>query len=155
MEAKVSWREELQFVGVADSGFPVKLDSKSSPETGIGPMEMVAVALAGCTAMDVISILQKKRQDVTGFDVQFHAERAADHPKVFSKAELEYIVVGHQIDEDSVQRAIELSLQKYCPVHTMLEKAFPMEATYSIYEDAGKEERQLVKEGKCLSISSS
>ena len=60
MEAKVSWEKDLKFTGIADSGYPVKLDSESSPETGVGPVELVAIALAGCTAMDVISILTKK-----------------------------------------------------------------------------------------------
>ena len=146
MDAKVSWQKDLEFVGVADSGFPVKLDSHSSPQTGAGPVEMVAMALAGCTAMDVISILVKKQQDITNFDVKVHAERAADHPKVITKAALEYVVVGHGIDEVAVLRAIDLSMKKYCAVHAMLEKAFPIDAAYSIYEAEGKGKQRLVKQ---------
>jgi len=142
MKAKVTWQKELQFVGMADSGYPVKLDSQSSPETGTGPMEMVAIALAGCTAMDVISILAKKKVDVTGFEVKVNADRAADHPKRFTKAGLEYVVHGHDVDEASVRRAIELSTTKYCSVHAMLKDSFPIAIAYSIYEND-----KLVKEG--------
>ncbi len=142
MNAKVTWQKELQFVGVADSGFPVKLDSHSGPETGVGPMEMVTIALAGCTAMDVISILIKKKMDVIGFEVKVNADRSADPPKRITKAVLEYVVHGHDVDEDAVRRAIELSMTKYCSVHATLKDSFPIVLTYSIYEDD-----KLVKEG--------
>ena len=142
MKAKVTWQKELQFVGMADSGFPIKLDSHSSPETGVGPLEMVAIALAGCTAMDVISILVKKKVDITGFEVKVDADRAADPPKRITNAVLEYVVRGHGVDEASVRRAIELSVTKYCSVHATLKDSFPIALTYSIYEDD-----KLVKEG--------
>jgi putative redox protein len=142
MNAKVTWQKELQFVGVADSGFPIKMDSHSGPDTGVGPVEMVAIALAGCTAMDVISILVKKKTEVTGFEVKVNADRAADPPKRITKAVLEYVIRGHDVDEDSVRRAIELSVTKYCSVHATLKDSFPIVLTYSIYEDD-----KLVKEG--------
>ena len=145
MEAKVSWQKELSFVGVADSGFEIKLDSHSGPQTGAGPVEMVAISLAGCTAMDVISILAKKQQDVTSFDVKVHADRTNDYPKVITKAVLEYVVAGHKVDEAALIRAIELSMTKYCPVHAMLSKAFPIDIRYSIYEEVGGE-NQLIKQ---------
>jgi putative redox protein len=147
MEAKVSWEKDLIFTGTADSGYPVKLDSESSPETGVGPVELVAIALAGCTAMDVISILAKKQEKVTNFDVKVRAERAPDYPQVISHASLEYVVTGANINEASVLRAIDLSIKKYCPVHAMLEKAFPIELHYSIYEDKGQGKQSLVKQG--------
>lgn len=149
MEAKVTWQKDLTFVGVADSGFEIKLDSHSGPETGAGPVEMVAISLAGCTAMDVISILTKKQQDIRSFEVKVHADRAGDYPKVITKAVLEYVVVGHKLDEASLIRAIELSMTKYCPVHAMLSKAFPIDIRYSIYEDEGGENR-LVKQADWL-----
>ena len=74
--------------------------------------------------MDVISILTKKKQDVTAFEVKVHADRSEDYPKVYTRAELEYQVTGHNINETDVLRAIELSIQKYCPVHAMLSQAF-------------------------------
>ena len=142
MNAKVTWQKELQFVGMADSGFPVKLDSHSGPETGVGPVEMLAIALAGCTAMDVISILVKKKMDVTSFEVKVNADRAADPPKRITKAVLEYVVRGRGVDEASVRRAIGLSVTKYCAVHATLKDLFPIALTYSIYED-----EQLIKQG--------
>ena len=142
MNAKVTWQKELQFIGVADSGFPVKMDSHSGPETGVSPVEMVAIALAGCTAMDVISILEKKQIQVTGFEVKVDAARAAEHPKRFIKAVLEYVVRGHNVEEAALRRAIELSVTKYCSVHAMLKDSFPIALTYSIYEGD-----QLVKTG--------
>ena len=147
MEAKVSWEKDLIFTGIADSGYAIKLDSDSSAETGVGPLELVAIALSGCTAMDVISILNKKQMKVSGFDVKVDAKRAADYPKVISEAALEYVVVGKGIDESAVLRAIDLSVKKYCPVHAMLEKAFPIVLNYSIYEDEGNGKQRLVKQG--------
>src|SRR5271166_6187714 len=109
MNAKVTWQKELHFVGMADSGFPVQMDSHSGVETGVSPVEMVALALAGCTAMDVISILIKKQMDVSSFEVKVNADRADDQPRRFIKAVLEYVVHGHGVKEDAVRRAIELS----------------------------------------------
>ena len=142
MQAKVTWQKELQFIGVADSGFPVKMDSHSGPETGVSPVEMVAIALAGCTAMDVISILEKKQIKITSFEIKVDAARAAEHPKRFIKAVLEYVVRGHNVEEAALRRAIELSVTKYCSVHAMLKDSFPIALTYSIYEGD-----QLVKTG--------
>ena len=147
MDAKVSWERELQFTGVADSGFAVRMDSHPTAETGVSPVEMVALALAGCTAMDVISILGKQRQDVTAFDVHIHAERATDYPKVITSAELEYIVVGHGIQENALIIAIDRSVKKYCPVHAMLKAVFPIDLRYSIHEDNGNGSKSLVKQG--------
>ena len=133
MDTKVTWHEGLQFVGVADSGHPVTLGS--SAEEGMGPMEMVLTGLAGCTAMDVISILQKKRQKVTGFEVQVHGERAEEMPRVFTDITIKYIVRGEEIDAAAVERAMELSETKYCPVQKMLSKAAPIHLTYEIIEE--------------------
>src|SRR5512146_449631 len=147
MDAKVTWQKELQFTGVADSGFAVQMDSHPTAETGVSPVEMVAIALAGCTAMDVISILTKQRQDVTSFDVRLHAERSPDYPKVITSAIMEYVVVGHAIQETALLTAIDRSVQKYCPVHAMLRQAFPIEVRYPIYQDGADGRAALVKQG--------
>ncbi len=147
MDATVTWDKDLRFLGVADSGYVVPMDSKSGPEKGVGPVEMTAIALGGCTAMDVISILTKKKQQVAAFEVRVHADRSNDYPKVISRATLEYVVTGHEIDEASVRRAIELSVKQYCPVHAMLSKAFPIQLNYAIYEGDRKENARLVKRG--------
>lgn len=104
-------------------------------EDGFRPMELIATGLAGCTAMDVISILQKKRQQITAFEVKVHAERANEHPKVFTSAVIDYIVTGINVDEVAVRRAIELSTERYCPAQAMFKGVFPMELRYSIYEE--------------------
>ena len=142
MEAKVTWQKEMQFVGMAESGFPVKMDGHSGPETGASPMELVIMALAGCTAMDVISILTKKKMNVTGLEVKVHADRTDEQPRRFKRAVLEYIVRGHGVDEASLLRAIDLSITRYCSVHASLKDSFPIDAIYSIYEGD-----RLVKEG--------
>lgn len=150
MDAKVTWGGKLAFTGTADSGFELALDGKASAggeENGFQPMELMAISLAGCTAMDVISILRKKRQDVTDFDVQVHAERAPEHPKVFSGATIDYTVVGHGVDETAVIRSIELSATRYCPAQAMLGQVMPIELKYHIYEDEGEGQNTLVKDG--------
>jgi putative redox protein len=150
MEAKVNWRGKLTFTGSAESGFTIPLGADPSvggDNDGFRPMELIAIGLAGCTAMDVISILNKKSADVTGFEVQVHAERAQEHPKVFTHATLEYLVSGHHIDEAAVTRAIELSVVRYCPAQAMLSKAMPIELKYQIFEAEGEGKRSLVKSG--------
>jgi len=150
MNATVNWKGRMSFTGTADSGF--KLDLGTDPNVGgdndgFRPMELIAIGLAGCTAMDVASILNKKRQVVTGFEVQVHAGRAAEHPKVFTEAVIEYYVTGKSVDEAAVVRAIELSAVRYCPAQAMLVKVMPIELKYSIYEDLGEGKRELVKVG--------
>jgi putative redox protein len=147
MDAKVNWQGRLTFTGRADSGFTLPLGSEGEvggDNDGFRPMELLAIGLAGCTAMDVISILSKKRQDVTGFEVQVHAERAAEHPKVFTKAVIEYIIAGHNVEEAALLRAIELSATRYCPAQAMFGKLMPLDLTYSIYEDQGEGKRALL-----------
>jgi len=137
MEAKVTWNRKLSFTGTADSGFTMPLDADvnvGGEENGFSPMELIAIGLAGCTGMDVISLLQKKRQDVTGFEVRVHADRADDFPKVFTHVVVEYIVTGHKVDPAAVERSIELSKTKYCPAQAMLVKAVDIEHKYTIIE---------------------
>jgi putative redox protein len=148
MDAKVTWKGKLAFEAVADSGKPIMLDSASDEgRFGPGPMEVVAMSMAGCTAMDVISILEKKKQDVTSFVVNAHLDRADDYPKVYTRGEIVYEVTGHALDEAAVLRGIELSIQKYCPVHAMLSQAFPITQRYVIFEDEGNGTRRQVAEG--------
>jgi putative redox protein len=150
IEAKVIWKERLSFTGSADSGFQAPLGAESAvggDNDGLRPMELIAIGLAGCTAMDVISILGKKRQQMTGFEVQVHAERAEEHPKVFTKARIEYRLTGQNIDEAAVVRAIELSATRYCPAQAMFSQIFPIALEYKIYEDLGEGQRSLVKSG--------
>ena len=97
----------------------------------------MVLSLAGCTAMDVISILHKKQQAVTSFIVTIHAERAAEHPKVFTYLSILYHLTGRNLDEDALRRALELSATKYCPAQAMLGKVVPIELKYIIEEEGG------------------
>jgi len=150
MNAKVVWQEELKFNGTADSGFTVPLDSGSlagGAGKGFKPMELIATGLAGCTAMDTISILQKKRQEITAFEVNVYAEQAEQHPHVFTLIRIKYLITGHTVDEKAVFRAIQLSAERYCPAQAMLSHVVPMELEYRIFEDHGDLERKLMTSG--------
>jgi putative redox protein len=151
MDAKVTWDHGMTFSGMADSGFTVPLGASPSvggENDGFRPMELMAISLAGCTAMDVISILRKKRQDVTAYEVKVHADQADQHPHVFTQSVITYEVTGHEVKEAAVIRAIELSAERYCPAQSMLAKVMPIELLYEIYEDRGDGERTLVNKGK-------
>jgi putative redox protein len=146
MDAKVTWKGRLSFTGTSDTGFSLPLGSDPAvggDNDGFRPMELLAIGLAGCTAMDVISILQKKKQAVTDFEVQVHADRADEHPRVFTHITIEYIVTGAGIDLAAVERAIQLSAEKYCPAQTMLGKATPIEHKVVI-----RESRMEIRESK-------
>ena len=119
--ATIKWEgQDLNFTGTGGSGFSLHFEQRSGPGAA-SPMEVVALASGGCTAMDVIDILRKKRQAVTGFEVNVVGRRSSEHPKVFTEIDLEYVVRGHNIDPKAVERSIELSLTKYCSVNTMLQ----------------------------------
>lgn len=141
----------MTFTGSAETGFDVPLGADpgvGGDDDGFRPMELIAIGLAGCTAMDVISILQKKRQDVSGFEVQVHADRAEEHPTVFTRARIEYFITGHEVGEAAVVRSIELSSESYCPAQGMFKHVFPIELHYHIYEQEVDGERRLVKSGE-------
>ncbi len=137
MEAKVVWKGRMSFDGSASRDFIVPLGTSSASggdDDGFSPMELILVGLAGCTAMDVISILEKKRQEVTNFEVRVQGERAQDHPKVFTSIQIEFIVTGHHVDPVAVERSVELSATKYCSVSAMLEKSAKIEHKVTVLE---------------------
>ncbi len=138
MEAKVTWKNGLSFDGWASkSGFTMPLGTDAASggaDDGFRPMELLLVGLAGCTAMDVISILEKKRQPVSGFEVKVQAERATEHPRVFTHITLEYVVTGKGVDLAAVQRAVELSETKYCSAQAMLRQAAKIESKITLVE---------------------
>jgi len=124
LKAQLTWVEGLQFVGLGvASGATCVLDGTAKDggtDSGLRPMEALLVSLGGCTGMDVISILKKKRQRVTGFRINIQGVRAADFPRRFTRIELEYVVRGWDISEQAVARSIELSQAKYCSVTATL-----------------------------------
>jgi putative redox protein len=129
----------MRFSGTADSGHTLVLDAAEAAggeNAGFRPTELLLISLAGCTAMDVISILRKKRQDVTGLEVRTDGNRSEGHPKVYTDITIEYIVSGRGIDPAAVERAIELSTETYCTVEAMLKKAATITTSYRIIEVA-------------------
>ena len=137
-DAIAVWKKGLSFTGTAlASGFslPMGADRKVGGENdGFRPSELVLVGLAGCTGMDVISILAKKRQEVTAFEVKVHADAAPSEPKRFTRFLVEYVVTGTAIDRASVERAVELSETKYCTVMNTLRPSAPIERKITILE---------------------
>ena len=137
MDAKVTWSKRLSFIGEADTGFSLPIGANpqvGGDNDGFRPMELIAIGIAGCTAMDVISVLQKKRQNVTAFEVQLHSQQAQDYPRVFTQIEIEYLISGDDIDETAVQRAIELSENKYCPAQAMFNQILSIKLSYNILQ---------------------
>jgi putative redox protein len=127
----------LRFHAQATSGYHVTLDSREvngGQGSGFSPMEMLLVGLAGCTGMDVLSILRKKRQDVTAYEVRVQGIRADEHPKVFVEINVEHLVTGHAIQPAAVARAIELSETRYCGAEAMLGKVASIHHTYRIID---------------------
>ena len=146
MDAKLTLLEGMTFLGVANSGHEIRIDGRKEyggDDSAVHPMELMALSLGSCTGMDVVSILRKKQQDVAGFEVRLHIDRAADHPRIFTRAIITYEVRGEHVEEVAVRRAISLSVGKYCPAHAMLSKVFPMEYRYIILDRQG----ELVIEG--------
>ena len=138
MDITLNWKGRMSFEGAGDSGFIQKMDSDESAggeNSAARPVEFIALGMAGCTAMDVISILQKKKQPVMDFQVKVYADRAGEHPKVFTDFELEYVVRGVDIDPLAVERAILLSVENYCSVHAMLEKSAHIRTRFTIIQE--------------------
>lgn len=136
MGSKVVWKQQdLKFVGVSESGAEVSLGSSSeNGEAMFSPMELLGVSLAGCTGMDVLSILKKKKQDVTDFEIRVNTKRAEDHPRYWTWVQIEFIVTGRNIDPTAVERAMELSTEKYCSVMHTIDKSVKFEKIYKIVE---------------------
>ena len=146
----------MAFSGTADTGFSIPLDAAADvggEESGFRPMELIATGLAACTAMDVISILGKKRQTVTDFEVAVHTEQAEAHPHVFTSAVITYRVTGKDLSSAAVVRSIELSATRYCPAQAMLEKSFPIKLMYEIYEAEEEGKRRLVQSGEYIKFA--
>jgi putative redox protein len=142
--ASVTLAEGMHFVGAIDS-FRMDLDAETyvgGVGAGPQPHRLLLLALAGCTAMDVISILRKKRQQVSGLNVEVHGRRADQHPKVYTQIEVLYRVRGNHVDPQAVERSIELSKTRYCPVIATLGKLAEVTTRYEIEEEA---ERQQVR----------
>lgn len=137
--AQVTWvGPGLRLVGEGGHGPAIVLDhalpEEDRQEGGPRPMELLLVGLAGCTSMDVVSVLQKKRQPLTGLQTKVTAERAEEHPRVYTEIHVEYVVAGKGVKPEAVARAIELSETKYCSAMAMLRQAAEITTSYKIVE---------------------
>jgi putative redox protein len=114
--ANITWVEDMQFVGLGETGHAIVMDSSEGGgghNTGATPMEVLLMGVLGCTAMDVISILKKKRQPVKGLKIFATGDRAAEHPKYYTKIHLEYVATG-DVELEALERSAQLSEDKYC-----------------------------------------
>ncbi|HSJ48862.1 MAG TPA: OsmC family protein [Gammaproteobacteria bacterium] len=135
MKARIKWVEDATFLGEAGSGHALVMDGP--PESGgrnLGPrpMEMLLLGMGGCTAFDVIMILKKARQPVTDCVVELSAERAEQAPKVFTRIHVHFVVTGQGLAEKQVERAVQLSAEKYCSASIMLGKAAEISHDFEI-----------------------
>ncbi len=138
LECTIRWQPHgMSFIAETGSGHIVAMDS--APEAGghnlaPRPLEMLLAGAGGCTSFDVVSILKKARQDVVDCSVRLTAERAAEDPKIFTRVDLHFIVKGRGLKPESVERAIQLSAEKYCSASIMLGKTARMNHTWEIVE---------------------
>jgi putative redox protein len=128
IEASVNWADNERYVGTATSRHAIVLDT-AKEKTANSPMELVLIALCGCTASDVVGILRKKREKFTGLEVRAAGERADGYPAVYTSIHLTYLVHG-EVSKKSMEDAVKLSKEKYCSVSAMLEKTAKI--TYTI-----------------------
>ena len=138
MKARVQWLDGRAFVGESGSGHAVVMDG--SPESGgrnigVRPMEMMLLGLGGCTAFDIVMILERMREKVTGLDIALEGERATEDPKVFTQVRLVYRVTGHKLKPTNVERAVNLSAEKYCSATAMFAKSATIEHRFEIIEE--------------------
>lgn len=124
MQASLNWQGNLKFIGKADSGHEITIDGPPAiggENAGMRPMEMILLGVGGCSAMDVMHILKKARQDVTDCRIELSGTRAETDPKVFTDIHLHFVVTGNELSAKHVARAVSLSAEKYCSASIMLQ----------------------------------
>jgi len=137
VEAKVNLVSDMEFVGRNESGHTLIMDAEEASgghNKGFRPTDLLLVGFGGCSGMDVISILRKKRQPVTGLEINVKGEKTDSFPKFYKQIHIEYIVKGRGVVKEAVERAIALSLDKYCSVGATLAKAGTITHSYKIVE---------------------
>ena len=134
IKANIKYAGDGFFIGIPPSGHAQLMDSKGDRHAAPTPMEMLLVSVAACTAIDVQSILAKKRQDVTDYDVEIEGERADDHPRKFIKFHVHHIVRGRGVSDKAVADAIKLSDDTYCSVAATVKPTAEITTTYEIVE---------------------
>ena len=134
MKGTVLWAGDELFVGTSPSGVSVAIDTKGDRHSAPSPMEMLLLGVASCTAVDVISILEKKRQVVTDYRVEIEGERAEEHPRKFIAFHVNHIVRGRSVSEKALADAIALSDEKYCSVAATVRPTARITTSYEIIE---------------------
>jgi putative redox protein len=137
MKARIKWVEKATFLGESGSGHSVVMDGppeSGGRDIGIRPMEMLLIGMGGCTAFDVVMILQRARQAVTDCVVEVSAERSDEVPRVFTSIHVHFVVSGNDLSDKQVARAVQLSAEKYCSASIMLGKAADITHDYEIVQ---------------------
>lgn len=137
MKARVKWIEQASFMAESESGHALVMDGPQEyggRNLGVRPMEMLLMGMGGCTAFDVVMILNKARQDIVDVEVELNATRAESVPKVFTDIHVHFVVKGRELNEQQVRRAVELSAEKYCSASIMLGKTANITHDYEILE---------------------
>ena len=137
MNISVNWVDGMLMVGKSHSGHSITMDGPpeiGGENLGVRPMEMLLLGVAGCTMIDVVSTLKKMRQDLTQCETKVNAERANDHPKVFTDIHIQFVIKGKDLDQNKVDKAITLSAEKYCSASIMLGKTASITHDFEIVE---------------------
>jgi len=137
MNISVNWVDGMLMVGKSHSGHSITMDGPpeiGGENLGVRPMEMLLLGVAGCTMIDVVSTLKKMRQDLTRCETKVNAERANDHPKVFTDIHIQFVIKGKDLDQNKVEKAITLSAEKYCSASIMLGKTASITHDFEIVE---------------------
>ena len=137
MNISVNWVDGMLMVGKSHSGHSITMDGPpeiGGDNLGVRPMEMLLLGVAGCTMIDVVTTLKKMRQELTHCETKVNAERADDHPKVFTDIHIQFLVKGNGLDSKKVEKAITLSAEKYCSASIMLGKTASISHDFEILE---------------------
>ena len=137
MNISVNWVDGMLMVGKSHSGHSITMDGPpeiGGDNLGVRPMEMLLLGVAGCTMIDVVTTLKKMRQELTHCETKVNAERADDHPKVFTDIHIHFLVKGNDLDSKKVEKAITLSAEKYCSASIMLGKTASITHGFEIVE---------------------
>ena len=134
-KATIHFAENDFFVGITPSGHAQTIETDSQRHSAATPMELMLLALGGCTGVDVISILRKKRQQISDYRIEVSGERHEEHPRAYTRLFVKHIVRGRSVSREAVERAIELSDQKYCSVAATLRGTAEIITSYEIIED--------------------
>ena len=137
MNISVNWVDGLLMVGKSDSGHTITMDGppeSGGENLGVRPMEMLLLGVAGCTMIDVVTTLKKMRQDLSHCETKINAERATDHPKVFTDIHIQFVVKGKDLDPKKVDKAITLSAEKYCSASIMLGETATITHDFEVIE---------------------